>query len=142
MNNGVAVHYGECSEDGPFSFLARVCSLSGTGSEVVQGEGPVILAADVSTVTCKVYDLGTERDADTGTEITPAPTLTSANVFALRTAGWVEQPPNGYNFRHDVAAAYLADPGEWRLFEYEITLTDGALICLELRVKTRARIRS
>jgi hypothetical protein len=136
------ITYAEVDEDGQLSVLSRLTSLSGTGSELVQGEGPVVKVADVSTITCKVYDLGDERDADTGTEVPPAPTLTSVNVFdTLRTAGW-KSDVIGYNFRHDVAAAYLADPAEWRLFEYEVTLTDGALICLEVRVKTRARIRS
>lgn len=141
MNNGATVHYGECNEDGPYSALARVTSLSGTGSEHVQGEGPVIKVADVSSITCKVFDLGTDRDAATGVEVTPAPTLTSANVFdTLRTAGW--DVPNdlvGYNFRHDVGAAYVADPDEWRLVEYKITLTDATVIWLEFRVFVRGK---
>lgn len=143
MSVNVATFYGEVIEDHPASFLARVCSLSGSGNEI-QDEGPVIQAADVATITCKVYDISTDRDAETGTEITPAPTLTAANVFALRTAGWGADQ-HGYNFRHDIAGTFFADPDEWRLLEYDITLTDiagGTVIPLTLRVKIRSRTRS
>jgi hypothetical protein len=139
MSKGAVIYYGEVNEDGPFSALNRVCSLNGSGDEQATGEGPVIQVADVDTITCKVFDIGTDRDATTGTEVTPAPTLTSANVFdTLRTSGW-EQDDYGYNFRHDVAASYLADPGEWRLIEYKITLTGGEVSWIEWRVKTKAK---
>jgi hypothetical protein len=133
--------YAETFEDIPVSHLRRVTALAGTGSEVVQGEGPVVKQADVSSITCRVYDIGTDRDAEAGVEVTPAPTLTaSANIFdALQTAGWAEDL-YGYNFRHDVDALYLADPGEWRLLEYKIVLAAGGSVGLELRVKTKPRI--
>lgn len=142
MNNGVTVIYGECNEDGPFSALHRVTSLSGTGAEKSQGEGPVIKVADVSAITCKVYEIAGRDEAPAAAAISPDPTLTSANVFdTLRTAGW-KSDLIGYNFRHDVAAIYVADPGEWRLIEYKITLTDGSVIFLEYRIKTRAKATS
>ena len=134
------VWYGEGWEDAQLPVLARFSALAGSGSEMVQGEGPCIVVADVSAITCKVYDLGTDRDAATGTEVTPAPTLTSANVFVLRAAGWTKDL-HGYNFRHDLAAAYLADPDEWRLLEYRITLTDGTILPLSVRVKTASIVR-
>src|SRR5262245_60612098 len=146
MNNGASILYAEVVEDFPFSALFRVTSLSGTGAEVVQGEGPLVKQADVASVTCKVFDLGTDRDADTGVEVTPAPTYSAANVFdTLRTAGWPGLPERdlfGYNARFDVAATFLADPEEWRLIEWTITLTDGSPVPLQARVKTLARMGS
>lgn len=142
MNNGAATLYAEANEDKPFSVLARPCSLSGTGSEYVQGEGPAIKVADVASIACKVYDIGTDRDAATGTEVTPAPSLTSANVFDTpRTAGW-QSDTHGYTFRHDVAVAFVADPAEWRLLEYTITLTDGTTVAIEVRVYIRPKVAS
>lgn len=136
------VWYFEQHEDGPFSVLGRVTSLAGSGEEVIQGEGPVIQQADVSTITAKVFELA-DQYAEAGTEVTPAPTLTAAaNIFdTLRTAGW-RSDPHGYNFRHDLGAAYLADPGEWRCVEYKITLTGGEIIWIEARIKTRGKLTS
>lgn len=137
--------YALTHEDSTTSVLGRLCSLSGSGEEVKPGEGYVCLQADVSAIACRVYDLGTDRDAATGTEVTPAPTLTpAANVFnALRTVGWpVARDRHGYNFRHDIGAAFLADPGEWRLFEYRFTFADGGVAFREVRVYTRPVVQS
>lgn len=136
--NGAAVIRGQVNEDGTFSVLARVCSLDGTGEEYADGEGPVLKAADVSTVTCKVFDLGTDETTAAGTEVTPAPTVTVATsvLDTLRTAGWGEDRA-GYNFRHDLAPAYAADPGEFRLVEYKFTLTGGGVFFVKALVRTR-----
>ncbi len=130
--------YGVVSEDGTFSALARLVGLDGSGGEVCPGEGAVLLAADVSSVACRVYDLGADRDSDAGTEVTPAPTVAApADVVsdALRTVGWAADD-YGYNFRHDVGPAYTADPGEWRLVEYQVTLTGGGVLRVAYRVYT------
>jgi len=141
----VFVIWGEAHEDAAFSVLARVCALSGTGSEYLPGEGPVVKQTDVSSITCKVYDIGTDKDATTGTEVTPAPTVTvSTSVFdTLRTAGWpVDEDRDGYNFRHDLGVAYTAEGGEWRLVEYTFTLTDGTVAKAEARVRVREKVGS
>lgn len=136
MPKAAGIFWGEVHEDGPFSVLNRVTSLSGTGSEVQRGEGNLILQADVASITCKVFELAS-FDADAGAEVTPAPTLTAAaNVYdALQTAGWAADE-HGWNFRLDVGAAYLADPDEWRLIEIRIVLDGGEVIWIEWRVKT------
>lgn len=136
MATGAVIWWAEVNEDGPFNALNRVVSLDGTGEEVKRGEGPVILQADVSSISCKVFELA-DGFADAGAEVTPAPSLTAAdNIFdTLRTSGW-SQDDLGYNFRHSVGATYLADPGAWRLIEYKITLTGGEVIWIEWRVKT------
>lgn len=138
------VIWGEADEDCSFSILARLCALSGSGSEYGAGEGNVLQQADVSTITCKVFDLSTDKDATTGVEVTPAPTVTvSTSVFdTLRTVGWpTDDDQHGYNFRHDLGVAYAADGGgEWRLVEYVVTLTDGTVAAIEARVKVRAKV--
>lgn len=139
-NSGAKVWYGEANEGGTAHALARLVSLDGSGSEVKPGEGACLLQTDVSSITCAVYDLGTNPDEEAGTEVTPAPTVTvAANLFdTLRTVGWPTQDdPHGYNFRHDVGPEYLADPNEWRLFEYRITLDSGGVVWFLAKVKTR-----
>ncbi len=126
--------------------LARMVSLDGSGDEVKPGEGACLQQADVSAITCKVYDLGTDKDAATGTEITPAPTLVVAtNVYdALRTTGWpVAIDPHGYNFRHDVGVAYVPSPNNWYQIEYKFTLAvGGGVAWLRGKVKTKPVIQS
>lgn len=131
---------GTVNEDGTFTVLARVCSLDGTGDEYADGEGNVLKAADVSSVTCKVFDLGTDETTAAGTEVTPAVTVaTPADVLfdPLRTVGWAEDRV-GYNFRHDLGPGYAADPGEYRRVEYKFTLTGGGVFFVNALVLTKA----
>lgn len=135
--NAVAVYYGKVNEDSDFSVLARVTSLDGSGSEYRPGEGNCLQAADINTITCAVYSLGTNRENESGTEVTPAPTVTvSSAIFStLRTVGW-ELDRVGYNFRHDLAATYVPNPNEWYLVEYKITLSGGGVVWIKAKVKT------
>lgn len=135
--SGAATWYGVVNEDGNYSVLARMVSLDGTGEEVSPGEGPVLKQADVTTITAKVYSLGSDRNNAAGVEVTPAPSLTvSANLFdTLRTAGWpTERDIFGYNFRHDLAGAYAPEPEEWYLVEYKFTLVGGGVAWLKVKV--------
>lgn len=143
--NKAFVVWGEVHEDGSFSVLARVCSLTGSGEEYLPGEGNVLEQADVSTITAKVFDIGADEEATTGTEVTAAPTVTvSTSIFdTLRTVGWpTDDDPHGYNFRHDLGPTYSAEGGEWRLVEYKFTQTDGTIAWLEARVRIREKATS
>lgn len=138
--------YGEVNEDGSFSILARITALDAAGQEVVPREGPCLTQADVASIACRVFDLGRNKDNPAGSEVLPAPTLTpAANIFdTLRTSGWpLDRDIWGYNFRHDVSPIYDGSPGtaslgEWYLLEYKITLTNGGIVWLRVKVKTVA----
>lgn len=134
-----ATFYSKVNEDGTFSVLARLCSLDGSGDEMAPGEGAVIQQADLASVTCKVYDLGTNRNATSGTEITPAPTVViSTSVFdTLRTLGW-NKDTYGYNFRHDLTPAYSPTGGNWYLIEYRMTLAGGGVAWLKVKVQAQS----
>jgi hypothetical protein len=127
---------GYVNEDGTYSILARVCSLSGSGDEVEPGEGNVVTQADVTSITAKVYSLGASKTSD-GTEITPAPTVTvGTSIFdTLRTTGWKEDT-HGYNFRHDLGVSYVPAPREWYVIEYRFTFVGGGIAWLPVYVKT------
>lgn len=126
---------GTVQEDATFSALARLCSLDGTGDTVADREGPCLTQADVASIACKVYDLGTDETSTTGTEVSPAPGSEVSDCIydALQLAGWGEDSA-GYNFRHDVGPAYTADPGEYRLVEYTFALTSGATLIIKYLV--------
>lgn len=136
--NGAAVIRGLVNEDGTFSCLARVCSLDGSGEEQSPGEGPVLLPADVASVTCKVFDLGADEGTSGGDEVLPAPAVSvAASVLGtLRTAGW-RGDRVGYNFRHDLGPAYCADPGEFRAVEYKFTTVSGGVFFVKFMPETR-----
>lgn len=142
--DGAATWYGRVNEDGGFSILARVTALDATGTEVVPSEGPCLKQVDVASITCRVYSLGANKDNASGTQITPAPTLTpAANLFdTLRTSGWpTDKDSSGYNFRHDVAASFVPNQDEWTLLEYKLTLSAGlgsGVVWVRVKVKTRA----
>lgn len=132
--------YGSVNEDGSYSILARVCALEGSGSELAVGEGNAVQQADISTITAKVFSLGTNKNSTSGTEVTPAPTLTAAaNIFnTLRTVGWpTVEDQHGYNFRLDIGPTHTANGNEWYLTEIKFTLTSGTVIWLPVKVKTQ-----
>lgn len=127
---------GRVNEDGSYSVLARVTGLDATGAELAPGEGNLVKQADLSSISCKVFDLGTSRTNQSGSEVLPAPTPTpAANVFDTpRTVGWGADDL-GYNFRHDLGPAYAPDGDHWYLIEYKFTLTTGGVGWLKVRVK-------
>jgi hypothetical protein len=136
------IWYGVVNEKGNFSVLARLTSLSGSGGEVIRGEGFCLKQADVSTITCKVFDLGIDKDNPAGTPVLPDPALSpTVNIFdSLVMTGW-NKDNFGYNFRHDVVPAYdsyvgTGLEGAWFLLEYKLTLVDNTVMWLKVKVKT------
>lgn len=128
--------FGIVNEDGSFSVLGRVCSLDGTGVEVVRGEGNCLKQADVNSITCKVFDLGTDPDNLTGTPVPPDPTVlvSSAIRDSLQRVGWKEDLW-GWNFRHDVDPSYVPTGGNWYLIEYKLTPVSGGPMWRRVKVK-------
>lgn len=141
MNNGSRTWFGNINEDGGYSTLARVTSLDATGEEYLAGEGPVLQQSDISSITCRVYDLFSDKDATSGVEITPAPTVTiSTSIFnTLRRTGWPLPPEGdtiGYNFRFDIESTYTPNADHWYLVEFKFTLTGGGVIFAKFKVYT------
>lgn len=116
----------EWSEDGDATVLGRLTARNGSGSATgVDGEGNWIQQADVSTITCKVFDI-----EDDDTEITPAPTVTVSSAIldtpVTTNVIWTEDDV-GYNFVHDLAASYFPVGGRRYRVEYTVTLSGGAV---------------
>lgn len=139
--NGARTWLGKVNEDGTFSIMARVTALEGTGTLVYDREGPCLTQADISAITVKVINLGSNKDATSGTEITPVLTITvSDNIYdTLQTVGWpTEKDYAGYNFRHDIGPTYAPNGSEWYLIEYRIALNGGGVVWVRVKVKSVA----
>lgn len=143
--DGSKTWYGKVNEDGAYSILSRLTSLNGSGTAVHRREGNLIQQVDVASITCKVYNLGVDRNAESGTEVGSAPTVVvSTSIYdTLQTLGWpTEDDYAGYNFRHDLSAAYAPEANVWYLVEYKVTLTSGGVLWLKVRVKSSGVLTS
>ncbi len=136
------VFYGVVDESSSFSILARLVSLDGSGPEVEQGEGSILLREDFESIQCKVFILGENRDNQVGTEVLPDPIpVIAANIFeTLQTSGW-PLDLSGWNFRFDVSPLYDAMAGtgglgDWYLLTFKFTLLTGGVFYLKVKVKT------
>jgi hypothetical protein len=115
------VYTGEAWEDIGATLIARFASIFGTGAASPDAtEGNLILQADVSSISVKVFDVD-------GTQIstTLAPTAASTIFDTLQTAATWGKLNDGGNFRYTVPGTYFPSGGTTNRVEVVITLTDG-----------------
>lgn len=101
-------------------FEARLTAKLGTGATVTN-EGKAILAADVSSITCTIYDV----TAGTSSSIT----ISSASDVIAALAAWTRPVLNdtvGRNFAHHVAGSYFPTAKHVYVASYVVVLTSGA----------------
>lgn len=119
--------YVEWSEDGDATALGRITARNGSGAATgVDGEGNWLQQADVSTITCKVFDL---NSATPDTPIaTPTVTVSTSVLDTPATTNviWTKDS-TGYNFLHDLAASNFPTGEHWYRVEYTVTLSGGAV---------------
>jgi len=100
---------GSAYEDGGASIMARI-----TGTD-----GANITQADVSTITCTVYD-------SSGTSVaTPTVTVATSVFDTLQTDSRWSVDTTGYNFRFDVAATVMSSGNETYRYEFKFTPASG-----------------
>lgn len=112
-------------EDGSATCLARVCARDATGAATgVDGEGKWIKQADLSTITCKVFDR-TAGYATPDTAISsPTVTISSAIIDTPVTATTIwDVDSTGYNFLFDMAATSFPTGGHKYLVEFAFVTT-------------------
>lgn len=115
------------NEDGSATALARMTARDGSGSATgVAGEGNWLQQADLSSITCAVFDL-TSATPDTAVA-TPTVTISSAilNTPVTSTAIWCRDSV-GYNFLHDLPPTVFPTGGHLYRVEYKFTTTGGAV---------------
>ena len=114
-------------EDATATVLGRITAREGTGDATgIAGEGNFLKQADISTITCAVFDLS---GSDPNTAIaTPTVTIATDVLDAPVTTDvlWT-QDATGYNFIHDLASGNFPTGGSRYSVEYTVTLTGGTV---------------
>lgn len=110
-------------EDGSATCLARVTARDATGAATgVHGEGNWIKQADLSTITCKIFD----RSGSTPDTALSTPTVTISTAIqdtpVTSPVIWTLGEP-GWNFLFDVAATAFPTGGHKYLIEFTFTTT-------------------
>ena len=114
-------------EDGSATILGRLVARDGTGAATgVNGEGNFLKVADISTITCAIFDLDSSTpetsisapDVTVATDVLDTPVTT--NVL------WTKDT-TGYNFLHDLASTSFPIGGRNYVVEYKITTTGGTV---------------
>ena len=109
------------------TLIARCHARDGTGANTDQPkEGKYILAADVLTITMKVYNRsGTAPDTSLG-----SPTITSSAIVTAVTSGYTfrDSDLGPYNFLFDLTTALIATAGLVYRVTVDITLTTGTVL--------------
>lgn len=112
-------------EDGSVTLLARVCSRDATGQATgIKGEGRWVKQADLSTITCKVFD----RSGDTPDTAIASPTVTISSVIQdtpVTDGELWDGDITGYQFRLDLAGSCFPTGGHKYLVELYFTTTGG-----------------
>lgn len=112
-------------EDGSCTALARVTARDGTGAATgVSGEGKWVKQADLTSITCAVYD----RSSTTPDTAIASPTVTISSAIQDTpvTDGVIwDVDGTGYNFLHDLAHTNFPSGGHRYLIEYIFTPTSG-----------------
>ena len=117
---------GAAYEDGGTSIMARITGLDGAN----------IVQADVSTITCTVFDAA-------GSSVSTPTVTVSTSVFdTLQTDSRWSADSTGYNFRFDGAASVMTAPGERYRFEFKFTPASGAVYWVVATVTARPILTS
>lgn len=112
-------------EDGSATALGRATARNGSGGATgMRGEGSWLKQADVSTITCAVYD---KSSSTPETAIaTPTVTVSTSVIDSPVTSNeiWTEDT-TGYNFLHDLAASNFPTGDHVYRVSYTWTLSGG-----------------
>lgn len=111
-----------CYEDRPCHIVGRFTALTATGStSPVSIEGKLVKKADVSSISCKVYD-------STGSLINTYTPTAASNVYdTIQTAEHWQEIDGGGNFLYTIPASAFPTGGTVNRVEVTMTLTDGSL---------------
>jgi len=117
-------------EDGSATALARVCARDATGAATgISGEGNWVKQADLTSITCKVFDRSSSTP-DTAIA-TPTATVSSVILDTPVTDGLIwDLDEVGYNFRCDLSGTNFPTGGHKYLMEFYFTTTAATTWCI------------
>lgn len=115
------------NEDSSATALGRITARDGSGAATgVDGEGNWLQQADISSITCKVFDL----DSTTPDTAIATPTVTVSDAVldtpVTTNVIWTKDTI-GYNFIHDLANTNFPTGNHTYRVEYKVTLTGGTV---------------
>lgn len=115
-------------QNGTAKALARVCADDATGAATgVSGEGNWVKQADLSGITCKVFDRSSKTTPDTPIA-TPTVTPASSIIDTPVTDGKIwDLDTVGYNFTFTLASGNFPSAGHKYLVEFTFTTTGGSI---------------
>ena len=114
-------------EDSTPTVLGRITAPNGTGAATgVDGEGNWLKQADISTITCKVFDLSSAAPNTPVAEPTVDKTVAVLDTPVTTNVVWTEDTV-GYNFTHQLLNTIFATGEHTYRVEYKVTLTGGAV---------------
>jgi len=117
------------NEDSSATVLGRITARNGSGSATgVDGEGNWLQIADISTITCAVYDLD---DSDTPNTAIATPTVTISSAVLdtpVTTAVLWTKDSTGYNFIYDLLPAHFPTGNNRYEVEFTITLAGDIVV--------------
>lgn len=132
----------EWQEDGAATAVARLTARAGTGTATgVSGEGKWLKQADISTITCGVYDLDS---ATPGTAVaTPSVVVATAIQDSPVTDGAIwPLDATGWNFYHDLADTNFPTANHRYRVIYTVTLTGGTVFWGDFEGVARKKVPS
>lgn len=120
---------------------SKACGVAWEGSSaiymarIINDDGEILTQSDVSSINYYLYDL----DGATPSTPTQSGTLSAAStVFdTLQTDSRWTKDSTGYNFRHTLTAAWLADGDHTYRMEYVIVTTGSATITAVAEITTK-----
>ena len=104
------------------TFQARIVSKDGTGTAVSE-EGSALQQANISSITCAVYDLHSATPAVA--VATPSVTVSSAISDTLTNDNLWTEDTTGRNFLHTIAGSTFASGDHTYRVVYTLTTTGG-----------------
>ncbi len=115
-------------EDGSATALARVCARDATGAATtIDGEGNFVKQADLSTITCKVFDRSSSLGTPDTAIASPTVTVSSAILNTPTTDNVIwDMDDIGYNFVYDLAGTCFPTANHKYLVEFAFVTTGGS----------------
>ncbi len=113
-------------EDSSATVLGRLAARNGSGKQTGRvGEGRWLKQSDISSITCKVFDMSVDPDV-----VIATPAVVVKNVIydrpILSQSIW-DIDTIGYNFLHDLAPSNFPTGTNTIRVEYRVTTSDGAV---------------
>lgn len=106
-------------------------------ARMLTAAGAMFVQADITSVTCKVFDLTSNTPDTAATTLSPA--VSSVFFNTAQTDGYWGLDNTGYNFRHTVTGSAFPKGGRRYRVEYEVVTGSHGSVFAVFEVQTDPR---